>query len=277
MASHLKNECPMREYKCIHCEKTGMYATIAKHDTTCIKKTILCTNEGCKKPMQRQNLKRHLEICDHTEVPCKYQRVGCDTVLKKKYMSAHENEEDKHHLHMALDKIIDLDRKFINMEEESLKMEEKIAIFDQKMVIRNGRSFTFKVTDTEEVFTIASIYIDGYHMKVSVCPKATGKKLSVSFELLEGNHDKRLKWPFLGKINITILNQLRDGEHIERTMNISNGQPQKTFFTRSALAHDPEKNIQYLKDDTVYFRVTITVNIDYDKPWLKCTATAGIE
>ncbi len=38
------------------------------------------------------------------------------------------------------------------------------------------------------------------------------------------------------------------------------------FIPHSALGHDPVKNTQYLKDDTIYFRVKVEDN----KPWLQC-------
>ena len=40
------------------------------------------------------------------------------------------------------------------------------------------------------------------------------------------------------------------------------------FIPHSALGHDPVKNTQYLKDDTLYFRVFVEV-VDH-KPWLQC-------
>ena len=39
------------------------------------------------------------------------------------------------------------------------------------------------------------------------------------------------------------------------------------FIPHSALAHDPVKNTQYLKDDTLYFRVS--VEVAEQKPWLR--------
>ena len=270
--------------KCKHCEKTGTRAAIAEHDKKCTKKVISCTNTDCDATIKRQNLKRHLETCKHGEVPCKYQRIGCDTILKRKDMSAHEDEKQKDHLHMAVEKIIDLDRKFISIEEESLSMEEKIATINQKIVLRSGRPFTFKVADTAEMFTVASIYVDGYHMAVSVRPETSEdgrKRVSVSVKLLKGENDESLSWPFLGKVSIAILNQLHDDEHIKQAVNINDGQPEQIYrlcnLSALALAYNPIRNTQYLKDDTLYFRVAVNVNVIYDKPWLKCTAAAEKE
>ena len=39
-------------------------------------------------------------------------------------------------------------------------------------------------------------------------------------------------------------------------------------FRHSALGYDAKKNTQYLKDDTLYFRVSVAV-ADH-KPWLEC-------
>ena len=37
-------------------------------------------------------------------MPCKYRGIGCDTELKREDMAAHE-QDDKLHLHMALETI----------------------------------------------------------------------------------------------------------------------------------------------------------------------------
>ena len=77
-----------------------------------------------------------------------------------------------------------------------------------------------------------------------------------------------------GKITLTLLNQLEDKNHHTVTIFFKNahvgtawGRP--NFIPHSALAHDPVKNTQYLKDDKLYFRVTVEA-ADY-KPWLMCS------
>ena len=102
---HLENECPNRAYKCTHCEKEDTYAKIMVHDKSCPEKKLPCPNVECGENIRRCAVKRHLEECGHTEIPCKYQKLGCAVKMKRNAISTHENN-DKLHLRMALDAIV---------------------------------------------------------------------------------------------------------------------------------------------------------------------------
>ena len=78
-----------------------------------------------------------------------------------------------------------------------------------------------------------------------------------------------------------MLNQLEDKSHHIKTLSITakdnvhamkNPRDRRAlgfpkFIHHSELAHDPVKNT-YLKDDTLYFRVS--VEVPNHKPWLEC-------
>ena len=100
--------------------------------------------------------------------------------------------------------------------------------------------------------------------------------VSVSVKILNGKHDNTLKWPFIGNYFFELLNQLEDKSHHTKTLNIKSGDKAivgsisslgcDKFISRSKLSHN-SYNTHYLKDDTLYFRVTVTPS-DH-KPWLK--------
>ena len=81
----------------------------------------------------------------------------------------------------------------------------------------------------------------------------------------------------MGTITYELLNQLADDKHYSRmsifkasdTLHIGNSKGYYKFHPHSSLSHDPATNTQYLLDDTLYFRVSVTV--DNCKPWLVCT------
>ena len=90
--------------------------------------------------------------------------------------------------------------------------------------------------------------------------------------MLEGEYDAKLKWPFVGEITFTLLNQLADKNHCTADMVLGacytqymfgalGGVPK--FIPHSALPCNHLKNSQYLKDDTLYFRVSVE-----DAHWL---------
>ena len=101
--------------------------------------------------------------------------------------------------------------------------------------------------------------------------------MSVFLCLLNGPNDESLHWPFLGTVEVELLNQLADSDHHVRTVTmntdgntrpgISWGYPY--FLPHPKLSHDSARNTQYLMDDTLYFRATVTV--EDPKPWLVCT------
>ena len=121
----------------------------------------------------------------------------------------------------------------------------------------------------------------GYKMCIRVHPNGSsedkGSYVSVFIQLLEDPNDKSLHWPFLGTVEFKLLNQLADSGHHGYTLTLdtaSNTQPGKSwgygkFLPHWKLPHDSAKNTQYLMDNTLYFRATVTVKDP--KPWLVCT------
>ena len=94
---------------------------------------------------------------------------------------------------------------------------------------------------------------------------------------MKGKFDAFLKWPLVAKVTFTLLNQLEDKNHYTKTVpfnTVHNARVGKTlgnilYIPHSALTHDPVKNTEYLKDDTLYFRASVKVT-DH-KPWLECS------
>ena len=216
--------------------------------------------------MEQQQVKHHVRTqCPHTVIPCKYKGIGCDTALKRRDMVAHE-QDDKLHLHMALETL--------NLERQILKK-------------KNDGSITYTIPDFEKKKTDKITFLstpfythpNGYHMALRVDVNGygagEGTHVSAFVAILKGEYDAKLKWPFVGVVTITLLNQLEDNNHHTRITSIrmENGArvgihygPQ-SFIRHTALAHDPVKNTQYLMDDTLYFRVSVEVN-DH-KSWLE--------
>ncbi len=111
-----------------------------------------------------------------------------------------------------------------------------------------------------------------------------GTHVSVGAYLMKGNNDDSLSWPFTGTVTVELLNQLEDKNHLKETITfradgngshrvvgreIGGGFGLPDFISHADLAHKPLTNTQYLKDDTLIFRVSAEAP-DY-KPWLECT------
>ena len=168
---------------------------------------------------------------------------------------------------------------------DKINMDSTRTIKDNK-TLKDGEPMVFKMTGynarkaTGSEFFSDSFYTSpgGYKMCIRVDTdgdgSASGTHVSVCAMLLEGAYDASLSWPFMGTVTFTLLNQLADDNQHSKTLEFTTrhnvnvgdnwGYPQ--FISHSALCHDPVKNTQYLKNDTLYFRVTVTVGSH--KPWL---------
>ncbi len=198
----------------------------------------------------------HVTSCECEVVSCKYSYVGCAAKKMKKDIKKHEEEDDKHHLHLAL---------------------QSVAI----PTLSHGESIVFKITDyslkrrNNEVFTCDPFYThtNGYKMCVKVFLNGTesgaGTHVSVATCLLQGPFDMYLKWPFTWTIKVEALNQFRDTGNIFRDFKRNVDQGGGQCFKEQFLSHEYiSKDPKILNNDTMYFRVMIP-NRDY-LPWLEC-------
>ena len=278
---HLEEDCPNRDYSCDHCGEKGTYASIANiHDQKCRKKPVPCPN-GCGSIMERQHVSKHVTTeCELTVIACKYKRLGCGRASKRKDMAAHE-EDDKLHLRMAMDTTVKLKNK-------TLKLENKTAKHDGALKVLREPPLKFKLTDYQkrkennECVQSPSYYTspNGYCMALRVDANededGEGTHVSVFTIFRKGEYDAQLTWPFTGKITFTLLNQLEDKNHYQDIMemtaedNAQVGSPSwgyRQFIPHSALDYDAVYNTQYLKDDTLFFRMSVEP-ADH-KPWLQ--------
>ena len=258
---HLARDCPNRNSTCPHCRRTGPLAAMQEHDKTCKKKIMPCTNPGCRKTLQRQHLQKHVSLeCQFTVVTCKHKAIGCGRALKRKDMAGHE-QDDSYHLHMAI---------------------ETISLM--KRYIDKTTSMTFQLTEyrnkreNNEEFISPSFYtVSGHHIAIRVYANGNGTSkgthVSVFVFFQEGKYDAHLKWPFVGKVTITLLNQTDDNNHYEKIIDILERDRLKPTISNHLrcsqyISHSELEGKPYLKDDTLYFRVSL--GVAGHKPWLEC-------
>ena len=270
---HIRKECPNRDYECEYCGEKDTYASIIQiHDSACKKKKIPCTNTECTETIERGKMKHHLNECDYTIIPCKYENIGCDMKFMRKEITTHE-EDDKVHLHLALGTVVKLQDKLDNLID----------------TLTAGKPQIFKLTeyqkkkDNNEMIKSPSFYTspEGYHMCLEVYANGLGNAkqthVSVYVLILKGKHDNTLKWPVTGKCVFELLNHSEDKNHHTMTVNITSEHKASVgsdwgyckFISHAKLSDNPSNDSQYLKDDTLYFRLTV-IPSDH-KPWLDYT------
>ena len=275
MDDHLKTKCPKRAYECQHCEEKGTYASITEdHDKVCDKKIVSCPNKGsgCPLSMERGKTKQHVRsVCDYTEVACAYESLGCAVRMLRKDAEKHKREAREKHMDLALDTVSSRE--------------------EQHKTLSEGEAIVFKLPgyasmkEKNEIFSSPPFYTSsgGYRMCIRVYANGngTGKgtHVSVFTELLKGRYDDQLHWPFLGTVTYELLNQLADDMHhssvslykADGVMQVGTCKGDNNFLPHTSLSHDPATNTQYLLDDTLYFRVSVTVVVNHNKSWLVCT------
>ena len=115
-------------------------------------------------------------------------------------------------------------------------------------------------------------------MCLKVCANGVGEgkgtHVSVQICMMRGAHDKNLKWPFEGTVEISLLNQLEDSEHYTDTIwepwndipetssgrvtegERSEGWGDSEFVPHDELDYDDAITGSFLKYDTLFFRWT---------------------
>ncbi|XP_011407487.1 PREDICTED: TNF receptor-associated factor 2-like [Amphimedon queenslandica] len=131
----------------------------------------------------------------------------------------------------------------------------------------------------------------GYKMSLRVDPYGNGDgkgtHIACYIYLEAGEYDDTLEWPFQGVVTIELLNQLEDKNHEkyiiafdqlvpdESRQRVFKGENSKGWGTHhfipcSKIMYDAAKKCQYLKDDSLYFRVSVKARAK-TKPWLAST------
>lgn len=280
LATHLDGSCPMRIVACQYCKKEGPYRlmTGSTHFEYCPDYCVQCTNQDCHDVIPRRLLGSHLKTCGKAMVVCEYETIGCHKRLKREVMERHYKDDIEDHLMMAV-------KRLKSTEEEVSRLRNEVN--SQKKLIKLSSYSLLK--REKEAWYSPGFYTSPESYKLSLCVYAngfgTGIRTHVSFyiHLMEGSYDDTLDWPFKGDVTVELLNQLEDNNHktqmISFNENISEQRVRKgetyskgwgfpCFIPHTELNHNPSTNCQYLKGDSLYFRISVKITCQ-TLPWLK--------
>ncbi len=272
MDYHLTEVCPKRNYKCKICGEEGTYAEMTgAHAKLCNMAILQCTNTGCTKTMKHQEeVEDHVaNDCEHALLPCKYEIIGCGTKMKKQDMAAHIENNKQLHLDMAVNTTLHLKKK--------IDRAAKRQSVQQPPPFKMTRFQEYKEKNRKFICQSSHTISNGYHIALTVHAngrdKFEGTHISVCVTLLKGNLDESCDRDHdydysLRNITVTLLNQLEDEKHYSSAFKTPPGIScgRTDFIPLSELGYNPPHNRQYLKDDTLYFRVE--VEVVNKKPWL---------
>ena len=302
LENHLANECLKRQYVCPHCSEPGVYVErTTVHLQTCPKVEVQCPHPECGETIPRSELEQHKMECEYEIATCKFAPFGCTVTLAKKHMKAHE-EDDNLHLQSTKEKVLELakqmdkqDKRFNAQLKEQTREIESI-----KQSVKTCKRYTtpiyFRISKFSEhkredkTMYSPSFYSSqgGYRLLLGVAPNGNGPgrgtHISIFAYLEKGDNDSSLTWPFRGSVIVDLINQLEDKNHLRFVINFpedddasgrvvdrerSSGWGKKHLIAHNQLGKVPGKNIQFLRNDTLFFR--IDVEVPGYRPWLECT------
>ena len=194
-------------------------------------------------------------------------------------MSAHE-EDDKLHLHLTMDATLQLKKDNMKLRNDVSELRRDLhSAMNILRLTLMPEPHTYRLTNYQHnkelggynQFKPFTTHPCGYTMAFRVIANGEGASkgthIRVSAPILPGEYDSQLKWPLLGKIVFTLLNQLENKNHHSKVATLTKecnakvgslwGVPK--FIAHSELGYDPVRNTQYLKDDTLHFRMTVEI------------------
>ena len=287
--------CPQRAYKCPHCQFPGTFVKVTTtHFTTCGKFPLACP-AGCCSFHSRGEMAIHLTSCAEELVSCKYAAIGCEEVVKRKDLQTHLQDKKDYHLERSMDMVVQLSMIQSTVMRMMATGTSKCDISQVPVLFRPWLQNTptcyprppwvikmegfQEKKEKKEIWFSDPVYshYGGYKMCLRVVANWTvfwTDTVSVHINCLRGDNDDNLKWPFKGTIKISLLNQLEDGQHHTELAwplddNVTEGASgrvtgrgraslshgQHSFITHQDLVYKRDKYCQYLKDNTLFFRV----------------------
>ena len=283
LPDHFRKACPLRDYRCPHCQLQGTYDNITTSHFTLCGDFLLTCPAGCGGNMARKNMATHLQqTCPMEFVECEYQILGCSELVRRMAIDGHL-ADDKYHLKMAMKAQATMFSCLQTAFKTSFKNNPDVSLLPLpfRPWLQNTPTccplppWVCKIGEFQERMDTGKLYyttvyshFGGY--KWSLLMGASGFKdlddhVVVYVSMVEGDNDNNLKWPFKGTIKVSLLNQLEDGQHLTKEVwspdmqggrrPAHEGGAYLRFVSHRDLSYCGERNQQFLKSNTLFFRV----------------------
>ena len=279
MREHSRCHCHKRM---ISCENCGYYNTFTivteKHFSICPQSPIDCPNHCPVEGLRRHQLEQHLNECSYQLVDCP--NIGCSVRLPRGEMKLHILQQ--HNL------VLEETNLAVAITPATLSPQYLYNQPPMEFVISD---FTEKKEANEEWYS-SPFYTHNrsYKFRLKVTPNGDGRgrgsHLSVYAQLMRGEYDNELEWPFEGDIRVELLNwradkNLHHSGRIDfnrysdpdgkRSSRVTNKETANSFGKPQFISHTdltPTTNTEYLRDNYLKLRVSVAV---YSTPLLPLT------
>ena len=284
---HTHVGCPLRIVKCRYCFFEDKPSALDDHTIFCPSLPVECPRK-CGQKFTRSQITSHLDTCPKRLVRCKYYQIGCEEPIPADELDTHLVQAKDDHLEKAMSKVMDLSVAMGTLCQQIQQPCGPQRVFIPRPWLENEKMtpicpWIVKMSDfSQKMNTVCSsppffTHPGGYKMCLEVYGNGHGSgkgtHLSVFFCLMKGENDDHLKWPLPLKIEFSLLNQVSDSGHLsyqlhfakalENIARVTEGTRAKrswgkpTFLPLSNLIEDPTQQVQFLRNDSLYFRVSL--------------------
>ena len=281
-------ECSLCIVKCQYCSFEDKACALDDHTTFCPSVPVECPHQ-CGQKFTRSQITSHLSTCPKRLVRCKYYQVGCKEPIPADELDTHLVQAKDDHLEKAMSKVMDLSVAMGTLCQQIQHPRNLQSAFIQRPWLENENMTPIcpwivemsalsqkrsKIWFSPQFFT----HPGGYKMCLEVWRNGYGSgkgtHLSVFLHLMKGENDDHLKWPLSLKIRFVLLNQASDNSHLSHILDFTEA-PEKSsarvtegtrakggggkieFLPLTSLVEDPTQDVQFLKNDSLYFRVSL--------------------
>ena len=296
-------ECQYCALKCTYGEGEG------KHWPTCSKFPEPCPNGCEVGSVERCNMEQHRSVCSLEPVACEMKEFGCSVVVPRKDLATHMRESELQHLtamtmlNLRLSRQLqqdstERDRKMAELQQDmTKKMNEFQAEQKKELCELKDHIQTVKHTTSHlEWHTIGGAHSDckiltftqysrnkssetvvdsdpfyshhgGYKFQLNYIPSIN--IFATYLSLIEGEYDNGLSWPLKCKVNLELLNQAGDHEHMVASKDMTWTKDERGSVVLSfdhillgmqySHLERERRGVQYVMNDCIKFRIHTTV------------------
>ena len=272
---HKTNECVKRPFTCKYCKYKATHQKVVEdHLPICQCYPEVCPNKCSSEVIERRFLKSHLEEkCLLQKIKCMFSHAGCQGEMMRQRMQDHLEAEKDKHLALVSAKCETLENKLIALEYAFTQIAPKPVFIPPPEMIMNGFD---KLKADDQIWRTSPFYthVGGYKMCLKIYANGNGycngTHVSVFVSMMKGEFDSHLQWPFKGEVTVQLVNQREGGDNYEEESaycfqrviegGVEKGLGYPKFISHDAL-YNPEEGKEYLKNNTLKFKIIETVVI----------------
>ena len=212
LKKHENEECSERNTNCEFCLINIKVSQTSDHLKTCPNFPLECLN-GCNSGrIPRKDMSLHVsELCPLTMIPCPYNKYGCSISSKRKDIESHEMEFVAKHV-----RIMNTHKELMDTGMQLLKAQVYTLtshIENIGTALQHNRGLEWEIQGVRERFDDKTrlysdpFYVDNYKFQGwAEFNSEDNNALGIYVRLCVGVLDGSLKWPFFGRVTLTLIN-----------------------------------------------------------------------